>query len=71
MTINATIPQEGQMRITVFNAAGEIVGVVADGVFTKGTHIFQFNAGGYSAGTMYVHMATYAGNITSAFIINR
>jgi hypothetical protein len=52
--MNVQMPETAHLRLVVYNVIGEIVSVIADGVYQAGTHEFVFNSNGLSSG-MYIY----------------
>lgn len=55
-TINFTLPEATQVRLTVYDVAGREVAVLADGPFTPGTHQVTWDAQNVASGTYLYRM---------------
>lgn len=55
-TISFTLPAATQVRLDVHNAAGELVGVIADGTYPPGEHRVIFDATGLPSGMYFARM---------------
>ncbi|MCE5251632.1 T9SS type A sorting domain-containing protein [bacterium] len=61
-TISFTIPETGNVKIDVYNAAGQKVDTITQGYMTAGSHSVVWNASDFSAG-VYFGTVTY-GNLS-------
>ena len=55
-TISFSVPEEAPIRISVFDALGRRVDVLADQVFAAGTYTLNWNANGQASGTYFYRM---------------
>lgn len=62
--INFNIPSSGEVKLQVFNMLGQKVGVLIDGLKTKGSHSVTFDASGLSSG-VYFYQLDFAGKTIS------
>jgi hypothetical protein len=58
-----SLPEASPIRLTVYNAVGQQIAVLADGVWPSGEHIIPFNADGLSSG-LYVYRLETTGGLT-------
>jgi len=56
--INFTLPESGDVSLTVYNLLGQRVAVLQNGVLQSGTHSFEFNAGNLSSGMYFYRLQT-------------
>jgi len=54
VTLWFKLPEEGEARLEVLSATGQVVDVVADGVYSKGMHTVQWDAGHLKGGMYFV-----------------
>jgi hypothetical protein len=54
--IKYSIPEESNLRITIYNSLGKELGVLVDDTLQAGFYKEQWNAGEYSSGVYYVRM---------------
>ncbi|MBE2217592.1 MAG: T9SS type A sorting domain-containing protein [Ignavibacteria bacterium] len=52
-TITFSIPQQGNVKLTVFDVSGKEAAVLADGVTVAGNHEVTFDAGGLASGVYF------------------
>lgn len=52
-TIEYVMPRAGHVRLEVYNASGQLVDVLAEGLRSKGTHMAVWNAWGNASGTYF------------------
>ncbi len=66
-----SIPQEGNVKLAVFNLLGEMVGVLVDGFTVAGSHAVEWNGSGMPSGVYYytIHSGTFSD--TRKFILMR
>ena len=53
-SVAIALPEQGELRVSVFNALGQEVAVLADGSFKAGYERFTFNASGFASGIYFV-----------------
>ncbi|MCB1058915.1 MAG: T9SS type A sorting domain-containing protein [Calditrichaeota bacterium] len=69
-TINFALPQQSDVRIAIFNLAGQEVTVLQDGPLTAGVHSVQWNASDMATGTYFaVLRAPGAERITKLLLL--
>lgn len=61
--INFSLPQAGDIKLSVYNILGQRVAVLANGKFTAGTHTVRFDGTGLASG-MYLYRLE-AGNLVT------
>ena len=54
----------GRLRLSVFDAYGQELAVLADGDFSAGTHEVSYDGPGLAAGNYFLHLKTEAGSRT-------
>ncbi|MHB9029566.1 MAG: T9SS type A sorting domain-containing protein [Candidatus Latescibacterota bacterium] len=59
-SIEFSIPKEGNVRLEVYNAAGQHVDVLADGRYAAGAHLTAWNTQGQASG-VYFYRLRYGG----------
>lgn len=52
------LPEASMTRISIFNGDGQLVEVLADGMYPQGVHSINWNASNYSSGTYYYRLET-------------
>ncbi len=52
------LPDESRVRLTVYDMLGRQVSVLADGIYSRGTHEVNWDAGMYSSGTYIYRLET-------------
>jgi hypothetical protein len=57
-TINFSLPEAGQVSVTVFNVAGQKVATLSDGFMQAGSHSVVWDASGISAGVYFYTVAS-------------
>jgi len=57
-SINFTLPINADVRLTVYNVLGQRVAVLADGMYSAGTHVVRFDATALSSGTYLFRLET-------------
>ncbi|NUM72052.1 MAG: T9SS type A sorting domain-containing protein [Ignavibacteriaceae bacterium] len=60
--ISFTVPEQAKVKLEVFNAAGELVSVLADQEFAKGNYSITFDASNLSSGMYIYKMTAVSGN---------
>lgn len=55
-SIQFDIPSDGNVRLEVYNASGQLVDVVADGFKVRGTHMAVWNTNGRSSGVYFYRL---------------
>ncbi|MCD6308607.1 MAG: T9SS type A sorting domain-containing protein, partial [Candidatus Latescibacteria bacterium] len=55
--ISYSIPKGGNVRLEVYNMAGQLVDVLADGRRMAGTHMAVWNTGNHAAGTYFYRLS--------------
>jgi uncharacterized protein (DUF362 family) len=63
-----TIPRAGRARLDVYNAIGETVGVVAEGVFMAGTHMATWTRNDLPSG-FYIYRLWFEGQTASRKLV--
>ena len=61
-SLDMTMPSEGYVSIQAYNLVGQVVGTIAEGNMSAGTHSFAWDASDLSSG-VYLIKAEYAGNV--------
>jgi hypothetical protein len=61
-SLDMSIPSEGYVSVKAYNLAGQVVGTIAEGNMSAGTHSFTWDASDLSSG-VYLVKAEYAGSI--------
>jgi hypothetical protein len=56
--ITVALPRESELRVEVYNAAGELVVVLLDGRMGAGYHTLTFDASRYASGVYFYRMTT-------------
>jgi hypothetical protein len=56
-TISVPLAADGRLRVNVYNAIGQEVGVLADGDFSAGVHEFRWDAGSMPAGIYFCRIS--------------
>ena len=51
--ISFTTDKDQHLKLCVYDSRGNVVGIIAERDFTKGTHTYDFNAEGLASGTYY------------------
>jgi type IX secretion system substrate protein/pregnancy-associated plasma protein-A len=54
VTLWFKLPEEGEVHLQVLSATGQVMDVVADGVYSKGMHTVQWDAGQLKGGMYFV-----------------
>ena len=62
------IPAEGYVSVQAYNLAGQVVGTIAEGNMSAGTHSFAWDASDLSSG-VYLIKAQYAGSVAAQKVI--
>ncbi|MCB9057453.1 MAG: family 10 glycosylhydrolase [Calditrichae bacterium] len=52
-TISFSLPQNGTVKLEIFNVRGERIVKLADAFYQAGTHLIKWNAAGYPSGVYY------------------
>jgi hypothetical protein len=55
-----TLPRAGMMRLDIHNALGEVVGVVAEGMYQPGAHMAVWQSNALASG-VYFYRLWYEG----------
>lgn len=55
-TISYSIPRNGNVRLEVYNGAGQLVDVLVDGYRVAGSHMAVWNTGNHAAGTYFYRL---------------
>ena len=63
-SLDMTMPSEGYVSIQAYNLVGQVVGTIAEGNMSAGTHSFAWDASDLSSG-VYLIKAEYAGNVST------
>ncbi|MBL1213013.1 MAG: T9SS type A sorting domain-containing protein [Ignavibacteriae bacterium] len=58
-TINFTIPQNGKVKLSVFNILGQRVAVLINNYLNAGAHTLNFDASKYASGVYFYKMEVY------------
>ena len=61
-SLDMTMPSEGYVSIQAYNLVGQVVGTIAEGNMSAGTHSFAWDASDLSSG-VYLIKAEYAGSV--------
>ena len=61
-SLDLSMPSEGFVSIQAYNLVGQVVGTIAEGNMSAGTHSFTWDASDLSSG-VYLVKAEYAGSI--------
>ena len=61
-SLDMTMPSEGYVSIQAYNLVGQVVGTIAEGNMSAGTHSFVWDASDLSSG-VYLIKAQYAGSV--------
>lgn len=69
--IQFQLPQSMQVRVTVFNAIGQQIAVLAEGFFTSGDHSVTWNAEGKSSGVYFCTMNAGRYTATKSMVLVR
>ena len=56
--IEYSLPKEGRVRLAVYNASGQVVDVLAEGVRSAGVHVASWDAGHRASGTYFYRFWT-------------
>jgi len=67
-SLDMTMPSEGYVSIQAYNLVGQVVGTIAEGNMSAGTHSFVWDASDLSSG-VYVIKAQYAGSVATQKVI--
>jgi flagellar hook assembly protein FlgD len=62
------IPADGYVSLQAYNLAGQVVGTIAEGNMSAGTHSFAWDASDLSSG-VYLIKAEYAGSVSTQKVI--
>ena len=65
-TIEFSIPEDGKVRVELFNSNGKRLQVITDRDYTAGTYELQFNAGKLSVGTYFIKLESNGQTINKA-----
>jgi hypothetical protein len=57
-TINFSIPEQSKVKVTVYDALGNQIDVIADEVKSAGSYSVKWNAGNYSSGIYFYKLET-------------
>ena len=60
--ISFTTDKDQYLKLCVYDSKGNVVESIAERDFSKGTHTFDFNAGGLSSGTYYYSIISGSGS---------
>ena len=63
-SLDMTMPSEGYVSIQAYNLVGQVVGTIAEGNMSAGTHSFAWDASDLSSG-VYLIKAEYAGSVAT------
>ena len=63
-SLDMTMPSEGYVSIQAYNLVGQVVGTIAEGNMSAGTHSFAWDASDLSSG-VYLIKAEYAGSVST------
>ena len=63
-TIGFTLPARQHVRLTVYNAMGQRVAVIADGWYNAGVHMVPVRATDWNSGTYFYRLESYNTSIT-------
>jgi hypothetical protein len=69
--ISFSLPQNTQLKMTVYNVIGEQIATLFDGEMTAGIHQIEFNAEGLSSGIYFYRVETAAYSQTKKMILMR
>lgn len=69
--ITFTLPEPQHVRLSVYDVAGRLLSVLADGVLDAGEHTVGWNAGGASSGIYFVRLEAGSLSTTSKMILLR
>ena len=50
------LPEDGNVKVSIFDGTGREITVLADGIMTVGVHQLEWQANGLSTGTYFVEM---------------
>ena len=67
-SLDMSIPSEGYVSISAYNLVGQVVGTIAEGNMSAGTHSFAWDASDLSSG-VYLIKAEYAGSVSTQKVI--
>ncbi len=70
-TITFTIPQEGDVRVAVYDVTGRLVRVLAQGSMPAGRHQVRFEAGGLSSGLYLVRFDAPQRSLTRHLLLTK
>ncbi|MFQ5446045.1 MAG: 3-coathanger stack domain-containing protein, partial [Saprospiraceae bacterium] len=56
VTLWFKLPEEGEVHLNVLSATGQVMDVVADGMYSKGMHTVQYDAGQLKGGMYFVSL---------------
>ena len=63
-SLDLNMPSDGYVSVKAYNLVGQVVGVIAEGNMSAGSHSFVWDASSLSSG-VYLITAEYAGNVTT------
>ena len=67
-SLDLNIPSEGYVSVVAYNLVGQVVGTIAEGNMSAGTHSFVWDASDLSSG-VYLIKAAYAGDVTTQKVV--
>jgi hypothetical protein len=70
-TVDYTLPQDGRVKISLYDLSGRRVATVFDGETTAGRHELACDASMLPPGVYLVHFDTHAGSLTRRVVITR
>ena len=70
-TIGFNIPEDGKVRIELYNSIGKRLEVITDREYTAGTHEVQFNAGKLAVGNYFIKLDSNGQTLNKAVKIVR
>ncbi|GJQ64517.1 MAG: hypothetical protein SCALA702_35700 [Melioribacteraceae bacterium] len=68
-TIKFALPEEGRVRLVIYNTLGEVVDIIVDEVLESGYHLLTFNGGSLSSGVYYYRILYGGQSITKKLIL--
>lgn len=68
-TISFSLPNASTVSLRIYNSTGRVIHVLADGVYSEGSHHIRFNASNLSSGVYYYHLVTEIGTITRKMLL--
>jgi hypothetical protein len=67
--IHFSLPQAGQVSLTVYNITGQLVTTLVDGTMDAGEHAVGFNGSAYASGVYFYRLQTEAATVTRKMIL--